>query len=242
MENNQFLTKKKWMELFRDFGIRSGSVVCLQGNISRFGTTLDGYQAVIDALLELVGDNGCVMVPTFTYSCLDPSCRNNQMYPFEMWKDIREQMKGYSAKLTPSSIYKDLCDQFLRYKGVVRTTHPVYSFAFLGKIDESWIKQPLNYPVSFVHVLKGFVSKNAYNVLLGIPKEESILIPAISKTMNKGITEVQRAYIHKQDSNQLKTYLNLKVDIEYVDEVMEMLDCQSKKVNGEFIHCITIEN
>ena len=239
---NQVLTKSLWIELFKSFGIRKGSVICLQGSISRLGISVDGYQSLIDSLLEVIGTTGCILVPTFTFTCLDPACRKDSQFPYEMWKDIREEMKGFDINLSPSDVYSDLCNQFLRYPGVKRTNHPVYSFAYLGNIDNDWLKQTMNYPISFVHVLKAFTLDNSYNILLGISPEESIFISAISKTMNRGITEIQKAYIKKDKGKQAKTYLNLKVDPEYKNEILDMLNCVTMRVNGENIHCVTLND
>ena len=51
-----------------ELGLRPGDVVLVHSSLSSFGYVEGGADAVIDALLDAVGPEGTVMVPTLTGS------------------------------------------------------------------------------------------------------------------------------------------------------------------------------
>lgn len=51
----------------REVGLSEGDVVLMHSSLSAFGYVEGGADAVIDALLEVVGQSGTVVVPTFTW-------------------------------------------------------------------------------------------------------------------------------------------------------------------------------
>lgn len=237
---NTILTKEDFIDLFHELDIKKGDLVCLQANLAKFHRVVNGYQTVFDALFEVIGEQGCIMMPSFSYMSLDPACQDIY-YEYEDWNRIRNEMNGYTISLSGSDIYSDCASQFMRNKEVFRSNHPVYNFLFKGNYSMDWLKQPMNYPISFSHVLKGFVQRRACNVVIGDELENSILLPAIAKTINKGHTCAQRAYIHSNKKTIKKTYLNILCDENNKKDLLEY--CYCKEVNFCFqnVYSLTIE-
>ena len=50
---------------FRRLGVESGTTVCVHASLSRLGFVVGGPQALIDALLEVLGPRGTLMMPSF---------------------------------------------------------------------------------------------------------------------------------------------------------------------------------
>lgn len=234
-----FITKQHFIDILNEFGIKKGDLICLQANLYKLGNVIEGYKALIDACLEVVGQQGCVMMPSFTYSCFDPACLSSRTYKYESWQDVRDNMEGYHSKCTLSEVYTDCANQMMTYS-YKRSNHPVYSFIYIGNYEEKWVKQQMNYPISFSHALNGFVKRNAYNIIIGDELLNSVLIPAIGKTMNAGITKVERAYISGTNKKTLKTYLNLELSEDVKMKLLDMCILKNKKINGEPIYCISI--
>lgn len=55
----------------RDLGLAPGDLVQVHSSLSAFGHVEGGADAVVDALLEAVGPEGTVMVPTFNHGAAD---------------------------------------------------------------------------------------------------------------------------------------------------------------------------
>ena len=235
-------TKNDFKYLFKQVGVEKGMVVCLQANLSHFGTIIGGAQAMIDALKELVGENGCIIMPSFSMSTLDPSCQNQHPYSFESWEKVRKHMIGFQRQLTPCDMNSRTCNQLLRNEGVVRSEHPVYSFAFWGSFEEEWLDQELDYPIQFDSVLAGFKDRKACNVLIGVPFEESVLIHSLAHVLGYECTRIERAYEKKGKRNVVKTFLVHDIQDEYLDELKSICHIQSRECMAEWIHALSLYN
>lgn len=217
------------------FGIEKGDTVCLQANLKK-----GYYQLLIEILQELVGQEGCIFVPSFSFSTLDPATRKSKDYDYDEWQVVRDELLGYQAKYTPSDVYKDLNSQMNRYK-ISRSNHPVYSFTYWGNFTQDVLKQTLNYPISFQHSLKDFMKGKAWNIIVGDSIESSVLIPAIASTMNMGTSEIQRAYSMRNHKNVFQTYLQLSVDDKEIEKILELCMIQKTLLDNEEILCISIQ-
>jgi len=107
----------------RKAGIRQGDLIMVHSGLSSFGHIEGGADTVIDAFLEVVGDKGTLLFPTFTmsFTCFNGDCsaiRNHR--PFDI-----EDTSVWVGKI-PST--------FLKRKGVVRSSHPTHSVAGIGHL------------------------------------------------------------------------------------------------------------
>ena len=235
-------TKNDFKYLFKQVGVEKGMVVCLQANLSHFGTIVGGAQAMIDALKDLIGDEGCIIMPSFSMSVLDPACEQQQTFPLESWEVIRKNMIGFNKFITPCDRNSRTCNQLLRNVGVVRSEHPVYSFSFLGNYEEDWLDQNLDFPIEFESVLSAFRKHKACNVLIGVPFEQSVLLHALSHMLGMETTRVERAYEKKGKRNVAKTFLINDIDLDCLDDLKSICQIQSRECMDEWIHSLSLYN
>lgn len=97
-------------------GISQGDNICVHTEISSFGKPVikdkDEYmQVIIDTIKLSVGNEGTIIMPTFTYSFCDK--------------------KVYDIQNTPSRM-GILTEYFRKIPGVSRTRDPIFSFAIYG--------------------------------------------------------------------------------------------------------------
>lgn len=104
---------------FRDLGLENGDIVMIHSSYKSFGGVEGGPQTVIDALIEAIGPDGTLIMPTFNFEFCD-------LY--------NETGEGYfDLEKTPSEM--GILTEFLRkMHGAKRTIHPIYSFAIYGKL------------------------------------------------------------------------------------------------------------
>lgn len=104
--------------IFAGCGIRRGDVLVLHADalaaaqVSN-GTLEEKMEALVEGILELLGPEGTLVMPTFTYS----ATRGERFDPAE----------------TPSTVGQ-LTEHFRRSPGVLRTRHPIFSFAATGPL------------------------------------------------------------------------------------------------------------
>ncbi len=105
------LTKGDYLAAIRAAGVVPGSIVMAHTALSDFGYAEGGPEAVIDALLEAVGPEGTLAMPTLSFSWLG--------------------RPAYDPAKTPARIGA-IPNAFWRRVGVLRSPHPTHSVAAFG--------------------------------------------------------------------------------------------------------------
>lgn len=105
------VTRGKLARALRAAGVRAGDVIFVHASLSRFGYFLGGADAMIDGLLDAIGEQGTLVMPTFTFS-------------FVGWEP-------FDRKASPSQV-GFVTETFRRRPGAVRSSHPTHSVAALG--------------------------------------------------------------------------------------------------------------
>ena len=58
------ILKEEIVQKLREVGLEKGDVVMVHTSLTRMGYVCGGAQTVIEALMEVVGENGTIMMPT----------------------------------------------------------------------------------------------------------------------------------------------------------------------------------
>ncbi len=121
MNVKQEVNKQKLVVSFRELGLSKGDVLLVHSAYKSFGGVEGGPQTVIDALLEVLGGEGTLVVPTFT---------------FAFCEQFNNTGKGYfDLDNTPSET--GILTEFVRkMPGAKRNLHPIHSFAAYGKLAD----------------------------------------------------------------------------------------------------------
>jgi aminoglycoside 3-N-acetyltransferase len=113
-------------------GVRRGDVLLVHSSLRSLGWVPGGSLAVVQALLDAVGEDGTLVVPTQTAENSDPAGWSRPPVPAEWWPVIREQTPGFDPERTPSSGMGAIPEQVRTWPGARRSAHPQTSFAALG--------------------------------------------------------------------------------------------------------------
>lgn len=150
-------------------GIRPGMVLLVHSSLSSLGWICGGAVAVIQALIELVGPEGTLVMPSYTGGLTDPKNWQHPPVP-EDWKDtIRAETPAFDPLRTPTRQMGQIAETFRTWPNVVRSSHPHCSFAALGPearkiVDDHQLENALGEgsPLARVYELDGWV------LLLGV--------------------------------------------------------------------------
>ena len=82
-------------------GLVAGDTVLVHSSLSAIGYVVGGAQAVVLALLDVLGAEGTLVVPTHSGDLSDPSRWEDPPVPVDWWPVIRETMPAFDASLTP---------------------------------------------------------------------------------------------------------------------------------------------
>jgi aminoglycoside 3-N-acetyltransferase len=116
----------------RDLGVERGDVLLVHASMSSLGWVSGGAPAVVDALLDAVGEAGTLVTPTHTPQCSDPGVWENPPVPDDWVDPVRESMPPYRPAVTPTHGIGAVAECFRDYPETERSDHPTFSFAAQG--------------------------------------------------------------------------------------------------------------
>jgi aminoglycoside 3-N-acetyltransferase len=127
------MTTERLRQDLRACGLEAGMKVLVHSSLSSIGWVCGGPLAVVQALQEVVGPDGTVMMPAHTPENTEPSRWRNPPVPESWWAEIRRHMPAFDRECTPSQRMGLIAETFRKMPGVVRSDHPVGSFCAWGK-------------------------------------------------------------------------------------------------------------
>lgn len=119
---------------FAQAGLASGQTVLVHSSMKRIGGYIvGGAEAVILALLRVLGESGTLMMPTHTSDNTDPAQWQNPPVPQEWWQIIRDERPAYRPSLSRTRKMGILPETLRTHPDAQRSSHPVGSFVAVGK-------------------------------------------------------------------------------------------------------------
>ncbi|MFF5082559.1 aminoglycoside N(3)-acetyltransferase [Actinoplanes sp. NPDC000266] len=116
----------------RALGLSAGDTVLVHSSMRAVGYVAGDVQAVVQAMLDVLGPEGTLVVPTHTPANSDPADWENPPVPAAWWPVIREQGPGFDPARTPSHRMGAFPEVVRAWPGARRSSHPQVSFAAVG--------------------------------------------------------------------------------------------------------------
>lgn len=151
MDKTKIITKEQLINDFKNLGIISGDILNLKISLKSIGFVEGGADTVIDALLEVVGEEGTLVTDSF-------------VEPFPLI--LKFKNKNNISTGTTLSYAGAITNAIMKKPNVFRASHPIQRFAAIGKYakkltQEFTIDSP---PYDF---LKKMAEMNAKNIRVG---------------------------------------------------------------------------
>lgn len=135
-EERKLVLKNDLIKGLKDVGVKKGQSIMVHTSLKSLGFVCGGAQIVIEALLECVGNEGTIMMPTQSWKNLDPEDGVHWEEPKEWWQAIRDNWPAYDKDITPTNTMGQVAEMFRKWPGAKRSDHPARSVAALGKYAE----------------------------------------------------------------------------------------------------------
>jgi aminoglycoside 3-N-acetyltransferase len=127
------VVKNEIIDALKKVGLTRGDAVMVHTSLSQIGYVCGGAQTVIEALIDVVGQEGTIMMPTQSWKNLDPDTGVHWDVDEQYWNIIRENWPAYDKKITPTNTMGATAEMFRQWPGALRSDHPARSVAAWGK-------------------------------------------------------------------------------------------------------------
>lgn len=162
-------TRGSLAEDLRGLGLRAGDTVLVHSSLRSLGWVCGGSQAVVMALLDVIGPSGTLVVPTQTSENSEPAKWEHPPVPESWWPVIREQMPAFDPAVTPSRGMGAIAEQVRTWPAAVRSAHPQTSFAAIGERALDVVaRHPLGCALGDESPLGALETMDAVVLLLGV--------------------------------------------------------------------------
>ena len=150
-------------------GVDPGGVVIVHSSLSALGWVAGGPQSVVEALLDVVGPSGTIVMPTQSGQLSDPAAWSRPPVP-KPWIDLlHDGLPAYDPYLTPTRGMGQVVECFRQHRATIRSAHPTLSFAACGPQAEAIVgTHPLSPGLGETSPLGRLYDLDAQVVLLGV--------------------------------------------------------------------------
>lgn len=150
------LSAKEIRDGLSALGIRRGMAVMVHSSLSSFGKVDGGADTVIEAIIDVLGNEGTLLMPSFAS-------------PDEIF-DYRESPCGLG----------EISDVFWRREDVLRSMHPTHSVAARGKLAAYFLSGHEKAPTAYGEgtPYKRLVDKGGYVLMMGADLDRMTLLHA----------------------------------------------------------------
>ncbi len=160
----EVVTKEKLLDSLRTLGVKPGMMIEVHSSLSSFGYVVGGAKTVVDVLMEAVGKNGTLLMPTQTGDNTDPSGWSEPPAAPSLWQEIREAMPAYDPETTDLREMGAIVENFRHRAETVCSSHPSLSYTAWGRYAKLLCnRQSMHFPLgeespsARLYELKGMV-------------------------------------------------------------------------------------
>jgi len=154
VSNNFFVTKDDITQGLVNLGLKTGDLLMVHSSLSSIGFVEGGAKTIVDCLLDVLGNEGTLVVPTFTY----PSAVTDSVD--EMWV--------FDPSSTNSGV-GSITNEVIRRSSSRRSIHLWHSVSSIGPLSELIVSVGRSSAWDFDSPMSWILSNGGSILLLGVP-------------------------------------------------------------------------
>ena len=215
----------------RNLGIKEGDIVLVHSSMSKLGWVCGDEVTVVQALLDVVGKEGTIVMPAHTGGNTNPDSWSHPPVP-ETWREpIRRTMPSFNVKNTPTRGMGKIAECFRNYEGTVRSNHPQLSFCANGRFKNEIVeKHDLSYALGMNSPLGKLYELDAKILLLGVGYSNCTSMHVAETLVSKPNLVRKGASINYNGTDQWVWFDDIDYNSDCFDEIGELYEKKNKDV------------
>lgn len=130
MRSQRPVTRSRLAADLEQLGVSAGTIVMVHTSLKSLGRVVGGEQTALDALRDVVGPSGTLVMPTPSRQLCDPAFLGQE--PAEWWPTIRDHLPVHDPPITPTRTMGAVAELFRTVPGTLRSGHPHRSLSANG--------------------------------------------------------------------------------------------------------------
>jgi aminoglycoside 3-N-acetyltransferase len=164
-------TEEQLVNDLRDLGLPEGACVLAHVSLRSIGPIAGGAETLVRVFRRVLGPEGTLLVPTFTFAHSDPAGWRNAPTTPEDLERARAEVPVFDPQTTPAHVpWIGVFPEIVRRQpDAHRSDHPVVSFAAIGAEAASLTEGvPFHYPLGSDSPLARLHRHDGWVLLLGV--------------------------------------------------------------------------
>ena len=219
-QTNAFQSTNTLIQQLGTLGIQPGNPIIVHSSLKSMGWIAGGAQAVVEALMETVTQDGTIIMPAQSADNSEPSYWMLPAIPEAWHEPLRQSMPAYDPHLTHLREMGKIADCFHRHPATIRSPHPTHSFMAWGKHAKDWmVEHPLDDSFGPTSPLGKMMHANVKIVMIGVGYDSCTALH-LSEYLAPGLTtSPQGAAIMHNGKRMWATYDMADVDSDVFPEL-----------------------
>jgi aminoglycoside 3-N-acetyltransferase len=220
----------------RKIGVRSNDIILLHTSLRQVGFVVGGATALIQAILDVLGPRGTLVVPSQTPLNKDPSRWTDPALPESWWPTVREYLPAFDPELTPSEAVGIVPERVRTWPGAVRSTHPQTSFCAIGpRAAEIVGDHPLESQLGEESPLSRLAKCDANVLLIGVGYDRCTAFHLAEYRLPEPPTRQNSCAVLEDGVRRWITYSAIALDDSDFADLGEDFECQTGLVTKGFV-------
>lgn len=207
------VTKEMLTDTLKKLGVRSNQILEVHASLGSFHYVIGGARTIVDALMEICGQSGTLLMPMQTMDNSEPSDWEKPAVAPELWPDIRKEMPPYDPNASDIPGIGEVAENFRHRENVVISNHPAVSYAAWGRYAKLLCnRQSLHFPLAEesptarLYELKGNV------LLIGCDMDKCTCMHLAEYRTDCRPIRICGSSIRTDSGTRWKKYLDLDID------------------------------
>ena len=212
---NDPVTKEMLVQALEKTGVRKGQILEVHSSLSSFHYVIGGARTIVDALMEVEGEGGTILMPTQVSDNSEQGDWCNPPVSPDAYQTIRDSIPAYDPLLSDVDGMGAVVENFRHREGVVISSHPAVSYAAWGRYAKLLCnRQSLHFPLSEESPTARLYELKGYVLLIGCDLDKATCMHLAEYRTDCRPIKINGAKVTENGRDVWKKYLDLDINSE----------------------------